>query len=93
MTPTAEKTKPAPLKTVAVEARDYIVFAEVKNDGTNIAWECIGVAKATTREQALENIVDKLPKDEQAGTFVAVSARHWKPAIPTVQTITKRTWD
>ena len=76
----------------ATEPRDYTVFMLVEHEGHNPAWEAIDDVCALNRNDALEQAVMELPKDEQRGTFVAIATRYWKPSVPVVETVVKRTW-
>jgi hypothetical protein len=77
------------------ETREYIVLMQTSSgsgQGYDEAWTVVGRAMATTREDALETVVDKLPADEQEGTFIAVASRYWVEVSAVVQVKRTRSW-
>jgi hypothetical protein len=77
-------------KTTVTEPREYVVLmAGAEHTDHSPTWIEVGRAKALTRDEALDEIVDGLAKD---GPFVAVAARYFQPTLPDVQTVVKRSW-
>lgn len=87
--PTEPETEPEPEKK-SNEPRDYIVMTVGPTD----VEPCfiVGRGAGVTNKQAIADVVDKLPVDEQDGTFVAIAVRSWRPMKRTTQTVTKASW-
>lgn len=85
-------TETAPKVAEPAKPREYVVLMETTIGDDEIAWTQVGTATATSREDALEQVVDKLPSDEQESTFIAVAARYWIKTTPVVEVKRTRSW-
>lgn len=75
------------------EPREYIVLLPIENVSDE-HYVVVGRAKALRKEDALDEVVDKLPKDEQGGPFIAIAARYWVEMTPEIEPPPppKRSW-
>lgn len=89
MATAAEQPKTA---TKTPEPREYMVLMETITGDDNPAWLEVGTATAATKEAAREEVVDKLPDDEQDGTFIVIAARYWVKSSPTIEVKKTRSW-
>lgn len=64
---------------------EYIVLRELRT-GTTTSWQRIQSAKATSASAAIRAVVGKLSQNDQAGSFVAVPVRSWRPVTVQPQT-------
>lgn len=81
-----ENMKPTPAAAKPPEKRDYVVFLKgASADDRNPVWIQVGKATATTREEALEHIVESLDTDERDGPFMCIAARYCVPVSPVVE--------
>lgn len=68
------------------EKRDYVVFLKgAPADDHNEIWISVGKATTTTREEALEHVVESLDADERDGPFMCIAARYCVPVSPVVE--------
>lgn len=59
----------------AATPTEYLVLKHVHETG----WDTVQSVKASSAPGAIRACVSKLAQADQAGTFVAVPARSWKP--------------
>lgn len=71
----------------ALTATKYVVLRqEMAGDPARGSWHEVTSAAASSAEGAIRAVVGKLTEKDQAGTFVAVPARSWKPVTVNPQT-------
>lgn len=69
----------------ALTATEYVVLREL-GTGATTSWQTLTTAKASSAAAAIRSVVSKLREDDQAGKFVAIPMRSWRPVSVNPQT-------
>lgn len=70
--------------------REYVVLAVMSEPDQ--WWQLPDSGWGVNEQTAKEDAISKLPPDEQAGTFVGVPVRSWKPRTRVLETRTRPRW-
>lgn len=69
----------------AATPTEYLVLRQISDSNPSVdpkartAWQTVNVTRSSSAVAAIRAVVSKLDEKAQAGTFVAVPARSWRP--------------